>query len=121
MSSGCYGKCTGMADLCLPQGSTWDIAFIYKIDDVAVDLSAYSARMMLRSTVTAANPTVSLSTTNGTMSVTSAGAITLNYPAISSSAITAGNYLYDLELESPSGNVRRLLQGRAIVSPEITR
>lgn len=119
--SGLYGKCPAQADLCLPQGSTWDTAFVWTADDVPVDLTGYVARMMLRTTEEAASPTVSLSTTGGTMSVTSAGQIILNYSAASSSAITAASYLYDLELQAPSGNVRRLVQGRAVVSREITR
>lgn len=119
--SSLYGKCPAQADLCLPQGQTWDTSFTWKIDDVGVDLTNYVARMMLRISVDAASPTVSLSTTAGTMSVNSAGAIVLNYPAVSTSSITAGNYLYDMELQSPNGNVRRLLQGIVVVSPEITR
>ena len=39
----------------------------------------------------------------------------------SSATITAATYLYDLEVVNPSGNVRRLMQGRAVVSREITR
>jgi hypothetical protein len=119
--SGLYGKCPAQADLCLPQGSTWDTTFIWEADDVPVNLTGYTARMMLRTTEEAASPTVSLSTTGGTMSVTSAGQIILNYSAASSSAITAASYLYDLEVQAPSGNVRRLVQGRAVVSREITR
>lgn len=121
MSSGCYGKCPADVDLCLPQGQTWDTTFIWSADDVPVNLDGYVARMMLRTTTDAASPTVSLSTAGGTMSVTTAGQIILNYSAASSSAITAATYLYDMELQSPSGNVRRLVQGRAVVSREITR
>jgi hypothetical protein len=111
MSSGLYGKCPAQADLCLPQGSTWDTTFIWEADGTPVDLSAYAARMMLRTTAEAPSPTVSLSTVGGTMSVTTAGQIILNYSAASSSAVTAGTYLYDLEIQSPAGSVQRLVQG----------
>lgn len=121
MSSGIYGKCPATVDLCLPQGQTWDVVLIYSIDNEPVNLEGFIARMMLRTTTEAASPTVALSTTDGTMSVTTAGRIILNYPAASSSAITAATYLYDMELQSPSGNVRRLIQGRTVVSREITR
>lgn len=121
MNSGCYGKCPADVDLCLPQGQTWDTTFIFSADGVPVDLNGFVARMMLRTTTEAASPTVSLSTVDGTMSVTTAGQIILNYSAPSSSAVTAATYLYDMELQSPSGNVRRLVQGRAVVSREITR
>jgi hypothetical protein len=121
MSSGLYGKCPVQADLCLPQGQTWDTKFVWESGGSAVDLTGYAARMMLRATAEAASPTVSLSTVAGTMTVNSSGEIQLAYPAISSSAITAATYLYDLELENPAGNVRRLVEGRAVVSREITR
>jgi hypothetical protein len=55
------------------------------------------------------------------MTALSSGTIGLSYSAISSAAITAAVYLYDLEVVNPSGNVRRLMQGRAVVSREITR
>ena len=116
-----YGKCPVQADVCLPQGVTWDLKFLWESGGNPVDLTGYSARLMMRTSSEAASPTVSLSTVAGTMTVNASGEIQLAYPAISSSAITAGTYLYDLELENPAGNVRRLVEGRAVVSREITR
>lgn len=122
MSTELYGKCPAEVDLCLPQGQTWDLKFIYESPaDTPVDLSNYTARMMLRTSAEAASPTVSLSTATNTMITLSNGTIGLSYPAVSSAAITAATYLYDIELQSPSGNVRRLMQGLAVVSREITR
>jgi meiotically up-regulated gene 157 (Mug157) protein len=116
-----YGKCPAEVDLCLPQGQTWDTSIVWEADGTPVDLTNYIARMMLRTSVDAASPTVSLSTATSTMTALSNGTIGLSYSAISSAAITAATYLYDLEVESPSGNVRRLMEGRAVVSREITR
>jgi hypothetical protein len=116
-----YGKCPAQVDLCLPQGATWDLQMIWAADGVPVDLTSYTARMMLRVAPEDASPTVALSTTNGTMSVMSNGTIALNYSAASSSAVTAATYVYDMELVTAGGNVRRLIEGRAVVSREITR
>ena len=116
-----YGKCPAEVDLCLPQGQTWDTEIVWESDGTAVDLTGWTARMMLRTTTEAASPTVSLSTATSTMTALSNGTIGLSYSAISSAAITAATYLYDLEVVNPSGNVRRLMQGRAVVSREITR
>lgn len=116
-----YGKKPLLVDLELPQGQTWDNEFIYEADGVAVNLTGYSARMMLRTTAEAASPTVSLSTATNTMTALSNGTIGLSYSAISSAAITAATYLYDLELVNPLGAVRRLMEGKAIVTREITR
>lgn len=116
-----YGIKPLLVDLELPQGQTWDNEFIYEADGAAVNLTGYSARMMLRTTAEAASPTVSLSTATNTMTALSNGTIGLSYSAISSAAITAATYLYDLELVNPSGAVRRLMEGKAIVTREITR
>jgi meiotically up-regulated gene 157 (Mug157) protein len=116
-----YGKCPAEVDLCLPQGQTWDTSIVWEADGDPVDLTGYIARMMLRTSVDASSPTVSLSTATSTMTALSNGTIGLSYSAISSAAITAATYLYDLEVQSPSGNVRRLMEGRAVVSREITR
>ena len=121
MSAELYGKCPAEVDLCLPQGQSWDTQVVWEADGAPVDLTGYTARMMLRATAEAASPTVSLSTATSTMTALSNGTIGLSYSAISSAAITASTYLYDLEVQSPSGNVRRLMQGRAVVSREITR
>jgi meiotically up-regulated gene 157 (Mug157) protein len=117
-----YGKCPAQVDLCLPQGQTWDTTLLWQDSDGnPVDLTGWTARMMLRTTAEAASPTVSLSTATSTMTALSNGVIGLSYSAISSATITAATYLYDLEVVNPSGAVRRLMEGRAVVSREITR
>jgi len=116
-----YGKCPAEVDLCLPQGQTWDTSVVWEADGEPVNLTGYTTRMMLRTSAEAASPTVSLSTATSTMTALSNGTIGLSYSAISSTAITAATYLYDLEVVNPAGSVRRLMQGRAVVSREITR
>jgi hypothetical protein len=121
MSSQLYGKCPAQVDLCLPQGQTWDTSIVWERDGEPVDLTGWTARMMLRTTAEVASPTVSLSTATSTMTALSTGVIGLSYSAITSATITAATYLYDLEVVNPSGAVRRLMEGRAVVSREITR
>ena len=115
------GKVPASVDWCLPQGQTWDDTILWESDGVPVDLTGWQARMMLRAAAEDASPTLALSTVSGTMSVTSAGIIALSCSAASASAVTAGTYVYDLEVVNTSGAVRRLMQGRALVSREITR
>jgi hypothetical protein len=118
---GLQGKQPAQVDLALPQGQTWDTEFLWEADGDPVNLTGWTARMMLRATAEAASPTVSLSTATSTMTALSTGVIGLSYSAISSAAITAATYLYDLEVVNPSGTVRRLMQGNAVVSREMTR
>jgi hypothetical protein len=116
-----YGKCPAEVDLCLPQGQTWDTSVVWEADGEPVNLTGWSTRMMLRTSAEAASATVSLSTATNTMTALSSGTIGLSYSAISSAAITAAVYLYDLEVVNPSGAVRRLMEGRAVVTREMTR
>jgi hypothetical protein len=41
--------------------------------------------------------------------------------AAQTSALKAGTYVYDLELEAPNGEVIRLIEGRFVITPEVTR
>ena len=118
---GLQGKQPAQVDLALPQGQTWDTEFLWEADGDPVNLTGWTARMMLRATAEAASPTVSLSTATSTMTALCTGVIGLSYSAISSAAITAATYLYDMEVVNPYGVVRRLMEGNAVVSREMTR
>jgi hypothetical protein len=51
----------------------------------------------------------------------SLGTIFINATAAQTNALVAGDYVYDLEITSATGIVTRLIQGRATVSPQVTR
>ena len=122
MSDTLYGDCPAEADLCLPQGQTLQQSFRYKSDDVVVNLTNYTGRAMFRETPDSATVALSLTTANGGVVISAAGGlVTLSASAASMSAITAGRYVYDVEIESASGVVKRLVEGVAKVSREVTR
>jgi hypothetical protein len=50
-----------------------------------------------------------------------AGTIVINITAAQTTALTAGNYVYDLELTSGGGVVTRILEGSFVVTPEVTQ
>ena len=78
--------------------------------------------MMLRDAVESTSPFLTLTTENGGIALGgSAGTITLTISAAATAALTAASGCYDLELVSGSGLVTRLLQGRVVVSREVTR
>lgn len=105
----------------IDQGSTFTRTLTYKVSGVVVNLTGYTARMQLRPTVASDTVTLSLTTENGRISLTSQGVITLSVAADVTAALAAGVYVYDLELVAGNGTVTRLLEGSAIVSPEVTR
>lgn len=114
--------CCNTADLCIQQGATFSRLIRWKADGANVNLSGFSARMQIRPTAASATTTLSLTTENGRIALGgTAGTITLTISATDTAAITAGRYVYDLELVSAGGIVTRLLQGIVTVSANVTR
>ena len=109
-------------DLLIEQGATFSQLVTYKESGVAVNLTGYTARMQVRSTLESAEALIELTTANGRIALGgAAGTITLTISATDTAALTAGRGVYDLELVSGSGIVTRLLQGVATISRNVTR
>jgi hypothetical protein len=100
-----------------PQGTTFQRLIVIKFDRYVANLTGYSARMQVRTTHSGPlvlEPAVEVSDPRG-------GEVSISITAEQSAALKAGTYVYDLELESPSGEVMRLIEGRFIITPEVTR
>lgn len=111
-------------DLVIEQGATWSQSVQWKTGSpaTAVNLSGYTARMQLRSSVSTSAAALSLTTENGRIALTAnTGTITLSVSATDTAALTAGRYVYDLELVSGGGQVTRVMEGVVTVSAEVTR
>lgn len=120
MSATC--DCCNTADLCIPAGSTFTRVVKWKADGSLVNLTGFTARAQIRPTAASATTTLALTTENGRIALGgTAGTITLSISATDTAAITAGRYVYDLELVSAGGIVTRLLQGIVTVSANVTR
>jgi len=111
----------GVYDIICPQGVTYTETFTYKIDNVAVNLTGYSAAMQVRRTYDSVTPLISLTSGSGITLGGSAGTITLLIAHATTAAFEAGQYIYDLELTSSGGIKDRILQGTFTVSSEVTR
>lgn len=86
------------------------------------NLTGYTARMHVRSTVESASTIIELTTTNGRITLGGAtGQITLTVSAADMVSLTPGKHVYDLEIVSPSGTVSRLVQGNFAIRAEVTR
>jgi tRNA threonylcarbamoyladenosine modification (KEOPS) complex Pcc1 subunit len=113
----------GLYTLTIEQGATLSLVLTYKDSSSnLVNLTGYTARMMLRSAFTSASNVISLTTENGRIALGgSAGTITLTISATDTAALAAPQYgVYDLELVSGS-TITRLIQGTFTVLPEATR
>lgn len=116
-------------DLYIEKGATLTRIFRYKDSDGdAIDLTGYVARMKVRANNHAGDvvdgfdlstenspPELVIDGTAGEIALTVADEVTAAVPA----ATCAG--VYDLEIESPTGEVTRLAEGKVRFSPEATR
>lgn len=110
----------GKLNLTCPQGSTFDKTLTYKIDDSAVNLTGYNARLQVREYHYSEDPVVNLTSESGITLGGSAGTIDILLDADTTADLNPGNYVYDLELVV-SGTVTRLVEGKFVVTPEVTK
>lgn len=110
-------------DFTIEQGATFPLICTYKDDaGAAQDLTGFTARMHVRSSVNDPNTLLEATTENGLINIEGAyGRIELVLSATDTAAITWKRGVYDLEIESPDGEVKRLLKGRVTVDREVTR
>lgn len=107
----------------IEQGATTVKPFVWKSSDgTPVDLSGYEARMQVRRSTSADDVLLEASTDNGRIQIDpEAGKFTLVLSASVTAAINWSRGRYDIELESPDGDVTRLIYGEITISKEITR
>lgn len=116
----------GSYDLNIEQGSTFEQEFIWQDTQTPpqpIDLTGYTARLQIRTSYEAATPEIELTTANGRITLGGLlGTITLLLTDDETAALDwPSPAVYDLELESASGRVTRLLKGKATLDPEVTR
>ena len=111
----------GKYNFVCPQGTTFSSQLIWAVDDEPVNLSTYTARMQVREKYTSTQKILDLTTENGGITLGGdEGTIGINVNATVSAGIVPKTYVYDLEMVS-SSVVTRLLEGKFIVTPEVTR
>ena len=85
------------------------------------DLTGFSAALQVRETFDSTTPVVSLTNGSGITLGGVLGTINVIVSSSATSAIPAGYYSYDLEITSGAGVRDRLLEGKFVVTPEVTR
>lgn len=115
-------------DLLVDQGATLHRVFSVKTSArSAIALTGYTARMQVREfdlkTRDSSSEIVAEYTTeNGYMSVNaSAGSVTLLVPPADTAEYVPKSYVYDIEIESSTGEATRIIQGKFIVRAEVTK
>ena len=110
-------------DLEIKQGATLSLTATWKDSSgTAVNLTGYTARLQVRATYDSSSTILSLTSAAGITLGGAAGTIAITASATTTAALTAPwSGVYDLELVSGGGEVTRLLEGIATVSPEVSR
>jgi len=103
-------------------GADFDRTFTVTQGGTALNLTGYTAAMMVRDAVDGtATPLLSLTSGSGITLGGTAGTIAVAITNAQSAAIPAGSYAYDLEIISGSSAITRILQGAVNVSGNVTR
>jgi hypothetical protein len=106
----------------IDQGADWFFNVTYEQPaGTPVNITGYTAALQLRSLPETPTAVLSLATGSGITITGAAGLVAVHATAAQTGAIVSGDYYYDLEITSQSGVVTRLVQGQALVNPQVTR
>ena len=105
------------------RGETFVRSLTYKNDDnTPVDLTGYTATMMIREDLDSAVVAMEISTNNGRITLGgAAGTIDIEVSSTDTDQMAEGTYVYDLVIEDGSSVVTRLLEGTLEVKKAVTR
>lgn len=108
------------ANIIIDQGADYSTILTVTNDDgTATNLSGYTAAGQIRKHYTSSTVTA---TFDVTFSVDrSDGLITISLSKATTGGITAGRYVYDVEITSSGDKTTRLVEGIATVTPQVTR
>ena len=103
-------------NIIIDQGTTFTLSVILTNDDnTPKDLTNYTIASQIRKSYY-----TNTFTAFTTSKVNLTGEITISLTAAETSALKAGRYVYDIEIEDPSETVR-VIEGIVTVTPEVTR
>jgi hypothetical protein len=106
----------------IDQGADWFFNVTYENPaGTPVNITSYTAALQLRSLPESTTAVLSLATGSGITITGASGLVAVHATATQTGAIIAGDYYYDLEITSPQNVVTRLVQGQALVNPQVTR
>ena len=115
----------GLLNLVIDQGADWYLQITWNDSNGdPIDITGFTAEMQMRSLPNATTAQMTLSTSNGGITLDGPnGIIELHATATQTGNIDEGPYYYDLEITSPAPQniVTRVSQGQAIVSAQVTR
>jgi len=107
------------ANLVIDQGATFatELTLTDENGD-ALNLNGFTANSQMRKWYTSSNPSATFTTNINVAS----GVITLSLNSTSTAALSAGRYVYDVEItDGGTGDISRVVEGIITVNPNVTR
>ena len=108
---------SGKYNIVAEQGATFNLNFRVETNGTPQNLTGYTFAMQVRRSTSATTTLLNLTTAT----MTSVGHVSATVNATTMSGVPAGRWVYDIELTSSGGEVTRILEGRFIVTPEVTQ
>lgn len=106
------------ANLVVDQGSSFNTTItVEEATGADTNLSGYLVRAQIRKTYTSS---VAVDF-EAEISDPDNGVVVIRLSPAASGALKAGRYVYDVEIESPSEEVTRIIEGQLEVTPRVTR
>jgi hypothetical protein len=103
-------------NIVIDQGTTFNTTYtIHDAIDEPIDFTGFTANSQIRKSYSSSNSYVF------DVSLSNTGLVTLSMNAATTSSITAGRYVYDVEVESLSGVRSRIVEGIVTVTPQVTK
>ncbi|NBO69837.1 hypothetical protein EBV26_05035 [bacterium] len=104
-------------NLYIDQGTTYSLSITVSDQNGDVkDLTDYAVRGQLRKSYYSSTSTSFTATASSPLD----GEITISLTATQTSALKAGRYVYDIEIENDEETLR-VLEGIVVINPEVTR
>jgi hypothetical protein len=106
------------SEIVIEQGATFNTTI--NVEDTAgtaINLYAYTANSQMRKSYYSSTGYTITSVVTGTAN----GEITLSMSAANTANLSAGRYVYDVKITSPSSVVTRVIEGIVTVLPSVTR
>ena len=106
-----------ISNIFIDQGTDFSITVdVTQADGAPLNLTGYSAAAQIRKTYGSSNVSAVFTTSISA----AAGQVTLSLTDTQTSVLTAGRYVYDLNITSGS-TTTRVVEGQAIITPGVTR
>jgi len=105
------------------KGATYRHTLYWKNStNTAINLTGCTAKLQVREAVDSASTLLELSTVNGGIIITPLlGQIDLYISSTTTTGLTGTGGVYDLEVYFSNGDVVRLVEGKVVFKPEVTR